>query len=207
MRALAESDDGSTMIRKRFLATPRCGFSLFDGQASGYAPRMPSLVIDVRPGRASDAAELAEVYAAAWREAYSGIIPAITLQHMIARRSAPWWRDVLKRRSVLVLDVGGVVAGYATFAPAPTRGQPAAAEVQELYLRPEYQGIGLGARLFGAALKRVKARGYVRVLIRALAENERANAFYVRQGGKLVARTDESLGGRSLPCLWYEIRP
>ncbi len=168
---------------------------------------MPSLVIDVRPARTGDAVQLAEVYAAAWREAYAGIIPAITLERMIVRRSAGWWRDVLTRRAVVVLDVGGVVAGYATFAPAPTRGQPAAAEVQELYLKPEYQGIGLGGRLFRAVLKRIKARGYVRVVIRALAENDRGNAFYVRYGGKLVARTDESLGGRSLPCLWYEFRP
>jgi GNAT superfamily N-acetyltransferase len=167
---------------------------------------MTSLVIDVRPARAGDAAQLAEVYSTAWREAYSGIIPAITLERMIVRRSAGWWREVLKRRSVLVLDVGGAVAGYATFAPAHTRTQPAAAEVQELYLRPEYQGIGLGIRLFIAALKRIKARGYVRVLVRALADNDRANGFYVRHGGKLVARTEESLGGRTLPCIWYEFR-
>ena len=130
---------------------------------------MTSLVIDVRPARIGDAGPLADVYSTAWREAYSGIIPAITLERMIARRGASWWRSVLKRRSILVLDVGGTVAGYATFAPAPTRGHPAAAEVQELYLRPEYQGIGLGARLFGAVLKRIKARGYVRALVRALA--------------------------------------
>ena len=83
----------------------------------------------------------------------------------------------MKRRAILVLEVGGAVAGYATFAPAAGRAQPGAAEVQELYLAPEYQGIGLGVRLFAAALKRIKSRGYGRVLVRALAENDRANAF------------------------------
>jgi GNAT superfamily N-acetyltransferase len=167
---------------------------------------MPSLVIDVRPGRASDAEQLADVHAAAWREAYSGIIPALTLERMIVRRSGPWWRDLLGRRPVLVLDVGGTVAGYASFAPGNGRGRPNAAEVQELYLRPEYQGIGLGTRLFAAALRRVRARGYARVLVRALAANDRANHFYERHGGKVVARTDETLGGRTLPCIWYEFR-
>jgi ribosomal protein S18 acetylase RimI-like enzyme len=167
---------------------------------------MTSLVIDVRPARASDAAQLADVYAVAWREAYSGIIPALTLERMIVRRCAAWWRDVLRRRSILVLDVGGAVAGYASFAPMHGRAQAGAAEVQEIYLRPEYQGIGLGVRLFAAALKRIKARGYARVLVRALADNDRANSFYLRRGGKLVARTEESLGGRTLPCIWYEFR-
>lgn len=167
---------------------------------------MASLVIDVRPARTSDAPQLADVHAVAWREAYSGIIPAVTLERMIIRRSAPWWRGVLSRRSILVLDVGGAVVGYTSFAAMNSRGQPNAAEVQELYLRPEYQGIGLGKRLFLAALKRIKARGYRRVLLRALADNERAKGFYERGGGKLVARSEESLGGKALPCVWFEFR-
>jgi len=167
---------------------------------------MTSIVIDVRTARASDAGDLSEVYACAWREAYSGIIPALTLERMIVRRSARWWRDVMKRRAILVLDVDGTVAGYTTFAPAPGKSHAGAAEIQELYLRPEYQGIGLGVRLFSAALKRIGVRGYARVLVRALAENDRANGFYARRGGRLVARTDETLGGRTLPCLWYEFK-
>jgi GNAT superfamily N-acetyltransferase len=167
---------------------------------------MASLVIDIRPARVSDALQLADVHAVAWREAYSGIIPALTLERMIVRRSAPWWRAVLSRRSILVLDVGGTVAGYASFAPAHGRVRPGAAEVQELYLRPEYQGIGLGLRLFSAVLKRVKARGFRRVLVRALSDNDRATGFYTRRGGKLVARSEESLGGKELPCVWYEFR-
>jgi GNAT superfamily N-acetyltransferase len=167
---------------------------------------MSSLVIDVRPARTADAAQLAEVYASSWREAYSGIIPALTLERMIVRRGPTWWRDALSRRTIMVLDVGGAVAGYASFAMMHGRGRAGAAEVQELYLRPEYQGIGLGVRLFAAVLRRVNGRGYSRVLVRALADNDRANCFYQRHGGKLFARTDESLGGRTLPCIWYEFR-
>ena len=88
----------------------------------------------------------------------------------------------------------------------PSRAHSGAAEIQELYLKPEYQGIGLGIRLFAAALKRIKSRGYLRVLVRALADNDRANGFYLRHGGKLIARSEESLGGRTLPCFWYEFR-
>jgi len=167
---------------------------------------MTSLVIDVRTARVSDAGDLSGVYESAWREAYSGIIPALTLERMIVRRSPRWWRDVMKRRAILVLDVGGTVAGYATFAPASGRNHAGVAEIQELYLRPEYQGIGLGLQLFTAALKRIRLRGYARVLVRALAENERANRFYLRRGGRLAAKSEENLGGRNLPCLWYEFK-
>lgn len=167
---------------------------------------MSSLVIDVRAARAPDAAQLADVYAASWREAYAGIIPALTLERMIIRRGPGWWREALGRRTIMVLDVGGAVAGYSSFAVMHGRSRPGTAEVQELYLRPEYQGIGLGTRLFAGVLRRIGGRGYSRVLVRALADNERANAFYLRRGGKLCARTDETLGGRTLPCIWYEFR-
>jgi ribosomal protein S18 acetylase RimI-like enzyme len=165
---------------------------------------MTALVIDVRAARTSDAADLSQVYAVAWREAYSGIIPALTLERMIVRRSPGWWRSAVRGRSILVLDANGAVAGYASFAAAAGPAGASAAEIQELYLRPEYQGIGLGGRLFSAALKRIRARGYPRVVVRALAENDRANAFYLRRGGRLIAQSEETLGGKLLPCCWYE---
>lgn len=167
---------------------------------------MTSLVIDIRSAQVEDAAALAQVHAAAWREAYSGIIPALTLERMIVRRGPAWWRQAVGRRVLLVLEVGGTVAGYANVASAPGRARSDAAEIQELYLAPQYQGIGLGVRLFAAACKRVKNRGYGRVLVRALADNDRANAFYARRGGRVVARTEERLGDRMLACVWYEFR-
>ena len=165
---------------------------------------MTSLVIDVRPARASDGGALSDVYAAAWREAYSGIIPALTLERMICRRGPSWWRATIQRRAVLVLEAGGEIAGYATFGPAHNQLLPGAAEIQELYLAPEYQGIGLGKRLFAGALRTIRSKGYAMVVVRALAEIDRANEFYTRRGGRLLARTEEALGGRALPCFWYE---
>ena len=47
------------------------------GRTATLSP-VTSLVIDVRPARIADAPGLADVYAAAWREAYAGIIPALT---------------------------------------------------------------------------------------------------------------------------------
>lgn len=48
---------------------------------------------------------------------------------------------------MLVVEVAGVVAGYATLGLSRARGLPHDGEIYELYLRPEYQGIGLGSLL------------------------------------------------------------
>ena len=106
----------------------------------------------------------------------------------------------LARRPILVLDVGGTVAGYASFAsgnfarPSGRGGDPGTLPSSRI------SGDRPWRRLFTAVLKRVKSRGYSRVLVRALTDNDRANAFYMRHGGKIVARTDETLGGRNLPA-------
>jgi GNAT superfamily N-acetyltransferase len=165
---------------------------------------MSALVIDVRPARLSDAGALSDVHYAAWREAYQGIIPSLVLERMVRRRGAPWWRDIMKRRAILVLEVGGDVVGYASYGPAVNEQRRSAAEIQEIYLAPEYQGIGLGSRLFSAVVKTVRAKAYTSLLVRALAENQRAIEFYERRGGKLMARSDERLGGHELACIWFE---
>jgi ribosomal protein S18 acetylase RimI-like enzyme len=166
---------------------------------------MSGLVIDIRRAQPSDAESLSDAYAASWQEAYCGIIPAVQLKRMIARRGADWWHDAARRRrNILVLDAGAKVSGYATFGPARMDGRPDAGEIQELYLVPEYQGIGLGGRLFKAACSALRRQKYKRALIRSLEENDRAVRFYEERGGKRIGRIEEKVGGKMMPMLIYE---
>lgn len=167
---------------------------------------MSALVIDIRPARLSDAGALGDVHHAAWREAYQGIIPSLVLQRMMARRGATWWNDAIRKRAIQVLEVGGAVVGYAAYGRSHDPQRRNAAEIQELYLLPEYQGIGLGGRLFSAVRATIGSKGYSRVMVRALADNGRAIEFYERRGGRMVAKSEERLGGRDIACVWFEFR-
>ena len=60
-------------------------------------------------------------------------------------------------------------------------------EIYELYLRPEYQGIGLGTRLFSEARARLKSHGLNGLVVWALEENNNALAFYAGAGGRDIA--------------------
>ena len=165
---------------------------------------MNALVIDVRQALPADGEGIADVHASAWREAYQGIIPSRTLAKMINRRGAPWWAEAARRKNILVLDVGGQIAGYATFGPARMSGSADTGEVHEIYLAPEYQGIGLGGWLFASATRALQARKYRRMLVRVLADNDRAACFYRRQGGREVARGTEMLEGARLGSVVFE---
>ena len=78
------------------------------------------------------------------------------LTAMINRRGGQWWANAIRRAAtVLVVEIGGKVAGYATIGRNRARELQQQGEIYELYLRPEYQGIGLGSRLFAAARERL----------------------------------------------------
>ena len=51
-------------------------------------------------------------------------------------------------------------------------------EIFELYLAPEYQGVGLGRRMFEAARSDLAAHGYSTFVVWALGGNDRALEFY-----------------------------
>jgi len=165
---------------------------------------MTALVIDVRPARVADAAAISEVHDAAWREAYQGIIPALALARMIERRGPAWWARALARTTVLVLRADNRVVGYASLGLARQSQDGAVMGlINEFYLMPEYQGVGLGKRLFKEALATFRRLGHERAVLRVLAENERAIAFYKRLGGKRLGEAKEEIGGVSLPISWF----
>ena len=103
---------------------------------------MTTLTIDIRRAEPADAAAVSETYRASWHHAYSGLIPFRALNSMIERRGEKWWRKAIRgSTSILVLDVGGEIAGYATLGLNRARGLSQEGEIYELYLKPEYQSI------------------------------------------------------------------
>jgi ribosomal protein S18 acetylase RimI-like enzyme len=157
-----------------------------------------SPLIKIRSPVPEDIAALADVYRDCWRYTYTGIIPALHLDHMIRTRNAAWWRNAIARdRDLLVLDAAGVVAGYATF--GRSRGSRTyQGEIFELYLAPVYQGIGFGEHMFEACRNQLDDRSLNGLIVWALADNELAINFYWRRGGRPIGETKEQFGSRSL---------
>lgn len=170
---------------------------------------MKALTVDIRTATASDAEALAHVHDAAWQLAYRGIIPAMHLERMVQKRGASWWAGAANRSrgGILVLDVGRTVAGYATIGQARAGryhiGGPWDGEIYELYIAPDYQGLGFGSRLFRRAREKLSQTGRARTVVWALADNDPAIAFYRRRGGELVGRGQERFGATSLPKLAF----
>ena len=160
---------------------------------------MSTVLIEIRRAKISDAAAVADAHDEAWRTAYQGIIPGIELDRLINRRGAQWWDTAIRKGSrISILAFGDRIAGYANYGRNRARSLFYDGEIYELYLRPEYQGLGFGRRLFTAARRDLGQSGMKSLVIWALSDNEPAVEFYRALGGKAVARSSERFGERTL---------
>src|SRR6516164_3689809 len=165
----------------------------------GADPHMNTSLIEIRRARAADAAALACTHDDAWRTAYQGIIPGPELDKLINRRGAQWWQGaILKNSRILLLQFGDTIAGYANYGRNRARSLNYDGEIYELYLRPEFQGLGFGRRLFSAVRRDLAQSGIKSLVIWALQDNEPAVGFYQALGGKPVARSGEKFGSKTL---------
>ena len=152
-------------------------------------------VISIRNAREGDAAGIAAAHDAAWRDAYRGVIPGRELERLIARRGPRWWHSAIMRGSrLLVLDFDETIGGYVSYGRNRVPSLRYGGEIFELYVAPEFQGAGFGRRLFETARQDLADYGYPSFLVWALADNERAVAFYQRLGGRNVRQANERFG-------------
>ena len=170
----------------------------------GADPHMNTSLIEIRRARVSDAVALACTHDDAWRTAYQGIIPGPELDKLINRRGAEWWEGAIRKGSrISILAFGDTLAGYANYGRNRARSLTYDGEIYELYLRPEFQGLGFGRRLFTAARRDLAQSGIRSLVVWALSDNEPAVEFYRALGGRPVARSCEKFGDKTLDKVAY----
>lgn len=160
---------------------------------------MSTITAQTRRASREDAIDIANIHDASWLNAYSGMVPHKALNRMIQRRGAAWWADAIARKTViLVLELQDKIVGYATLGRNRVKTLPFDGEIYEIYLLPEYQGVGLGTHLFIAARSELARRGLQGTVVWALEDNDPALRFYKNAGGKAIAHGKESFDGEDL---------
>ena len=165
---------------------------------------MSTTLIEVRPAKAADASAVASTHDEAWRSAHQGIIPGAELEKLINRRGPQWWDSAIRKGSrITILQFGERIAGYANYGRNRARSLFYDGEIYEIYLRPEFQGLGFGRRLFSAARKDLSQSGLKSLVVWALSDNDPAMEFYRALGGRAVARSSERFGSKTLDKVAY----
>jgi ribosomal protein S18 acetylase RimI-like enzyme len=151
---------------------------------------------------AADAAALSLVASAAFLETFAGLLegPDIVAHCAKANHQDAFrdWAEAADGRVVVAeIATGGAPIGYTVLTtpnmPA-VETSPADIELRRIYTLSRAHGTGLGPALMAQALLDARAMGCERVLLGVYAGNERARAFYEKQGFAKVGERQYQVG-------------
>ena len=146
--------------------------------------------IVVRRAAPRDAEAIAGVRIDGWRTSYRGLVPAAYLDGMQVDASTALWDKILNAgpnsASVFVAAHGDEVIGFAAgnMLSEPKFGLNS--ELTAVYLRREFQRVGLGRRLIAAVVEAQRALGATGMIVWVIAGHKQARAFYEALGAELL---------------------
>ncbi|MCB2108376.1 MAG: GNAT family N-acetyltransferase [Rhodobacteraceae bacterium] len=142
--------------------------------------------VTVRPATAGDCNAIAAVVKESWLGANRDLLPDDTARavghcHRLAEVVTLNWR------SIIVAEYGDEIVG--------TVGLNEQGHIWMLYVTPGHQGLGIGSRLYDAAIESLRKGGARKALLEVLAANENAVAFYRSRGWVPEGRRTEHIPG------------
>lgn len=138
-----------------------------------------------------------------WESAYAGIFTPGEIAGVFEGRlriSTDYGVDQ-EHIGALVAEVDGEIVGVAALALLPED----AGEVVALYVRPAWQGRGIGKGLWDRAMEVFRERLCLEVHVWVLADNTPAIAFYERQGCVLMGEGEFRVGRHEERALGYRV--
>lgn len=169
------------------------------------------MTVTIRRARPGDAAAMARVHVAAWRNAYPGLLPDAYLANLsVTREAAGYEQGLALGRGghagfLAIADgsetPGGGVVGFVTggFARRPGIAE---GEVETLYLLDDFRERGIGRRLMRAMASHLASLGAGSAFAWVL-EGNPSRFFYERLGAKPAAREVIRFAGTELPQRAY----
>ena len=140
--------------------------------------------IIIRLAAFDDAKYCADIHAKSWSFAYNGIVPKSIIDTQNARWSMIWDKMLTNNtNSHYVIVFNSIIIGFLTIAVSRDADlKEHFYEIIGLYLDPVYIGVGYGKQAMDWIKKEIKSRGYEKISLWVLVENNRARNFYEKSG-------------------------
>jgi ribosomal protein S18 acetylase RimI-like enzyme len=159
--------------------------------------------VSLRSASADDLEGVAALFLSCWRQSYRGVLPdrVVELYDPVGARDL-WQRSFAAQadgREVIVAErPDHAIVGVVTMGGDPDH--PRTGHIYSLYVHPEAQGQGIGARLVSAAIDRLESLGFSEASLWVFAVNVRGRAFYERLGWRPdgTSRVEPEYGEREV---------
>lgn len=162
---------------------------------------------DAKPG---DAEAIAAIHAESWRTHYRGILPDAYLDgEALTERRAFWRRALGDPKAGDLTIVSAEESELTGFVAVVRDGEPGFdAVIENLHVRPNLCGQGLGKRLLGAAVACLLAAGVTSACLRVFDANRGAIRFYERLGARPDQHGVDDFAGADAPdtrYVWHDL--
>ena len=156
--------------------------------------------IIIRAATGYDAAAIAAVHVASWRETYAGLMPETMLNGLSVSDRTVRWKHILGQAewpdgpSVFVAEHGGDLVGFASSGSQRDPNllaQGFTGEITAIYVLQDMQGRGAGRRLMATIVEDLQSGGYDAASLWVLRDNRRARHFYEHLGGVIIGEKQD----------------
>jgi len=163
---------------------------------------------------AADAAALSLVASACFLETFAGLLEGPDIVAHCAKANhqdafRDWTEAAGSRVVVAEIASGGAPIGYSVLTTPDLPAidtHPDDVELRRIYTLSRTHGTGLGPALMAQALLDARALGRPRVLLGVYAGNERARAFYEKQGFEKVGERQYQVGATLCDDVIYALQ-
>lgn len=159
-------------------------------------------MLTIREATVDDAAAIATVHVAAWKETYRGIVTDEVLDNLsIQRRTEQWVNSLSDEGSTyhraFVAEMDGQVMGFSNYGLPQEKDSGFDGELFAIYILQSAHKLGIGTLLVEAVVRGMRDLGYKSMMVWVLRDNP-ARGFYERLGGVYLYEKPIDIGGLQL---------
>jgi GNAT superfamily N-acetyltransferase len=154
--------------------------------------------VNIRDAKLSEAAAIATLHATSWMSAYRGLLSDEYLDNNLEGERKKYWLEkmptIKENGFVLVAEHGGELVGFVAVLDQPDAGFDAL--VDNLHVRPDLKGKGIGGELLRAVAERLLSTHRNSFYLFVLQGNTSAENFYLAKGGTPLDIHTHEFGGK-----------
>ena len=158
----------------------------------------------IRLATKKDCDKLSKLKHQVWCETYRGIYSDEKIDNFDYERNSEKFLNIINDPNVYlyVVESNNNLVGYMDFGAPYRPYKDYEQEIGLLYIKKEFQGKGIGRKLFNIAYSNIKDKGYSEFFISCNKYNLNAQKFYEKMGG-IIDEISEDNVDKSIPQIKF----